>query len=161
MLCTSVRSNILLSFRGSFGHRIYRELHFSSLDRTFIFYCNSSPITKALFLKQRCFIHGCISYVRKGWETWGLSTWEGWEVTSMCAKIWSAEVRIGLGSLQQQDEGQWAKTATQKVPHKCAKELLHREGDGALEQAVESSSLQTFWDLPGWFPVQPAVRNLL
>lgn len=61
-----------------------------------------------------------------------------------------------LGSgLRGQDTGKRPATGwgAQEVPHQYVKELLHSEGDGALEQAakevVESLSLETFKTQPG------------
>jgi len=38
---------------------------------------------------------------------------------------------------QRQDKGQWAQTEAQEVPAKHKEELLHSEGDGALEHVVQ------------------------
>ena len=38
---------------------------------------------------------------------------------------------------QRQDKGQWAQTEAQEVPSEHEEELLHFEGDGALEQAAQ------------------------
>ena len=51
---------------------------------------------------------------------------------------------------QRQDKGQWAQIEAEEVPSEHEEELLHFEGDGALEQAaqggpsVESPSLEIF-----------------
>ena len=63
---------------------------------------------------------------------------------------------------QQQDKGQWAQTEAQEVPAEHEEELLHSEGDGALNrlprEAVESRSLE-MEDPPGQGPVQPALGD--
>jgi len=38
---------------------------------------------------------------------------------------------------QQQYKGQWAQTEAQEVPSEHEKELLHSQGDGALEQVAQ------------------------
>jgi len=43
---------------------------------------------------------------------------------------------------QRQDKGQWAQTEAEEVPSEHEEELLHPEGDRALEQ--ESPSLEIF-----------------
>ena len=53
-----------------------------------------------------------------------------------------------FSSAQQQDKGQWTQTEAQEDPSEHEEELLHSEGDGALEQVprevVESPSLEIF-----------------
>ena len=64
---------------------------------------------------------------------------------------------------QQKDKGQWARTEAQEVPPEQEEELLHSEGDGALEQAAQGSCGVSFsgdiQDLPGQGPMQPAVGD--
>jgi len=52
-----------------------------------------------------------------------------------------------------------------EVPHQHAKELLHGEGDGALEQAAQGGCRVSFsGDIQGpsgHLPGQPALGNLL
>jgi len=64
---------------------------------------------------------------------------------------------------RRQDKGQWEQTEADKVPSEHEEDLLHFEGDGALEQAAQrrhgfcfSGDIQ---DLPGQGPVQPAVGD--
>ena len=64
---------------------------------------------------------------------------------------------------QQQDKGQWAQTEAQEVPSEHEEELLHPEGDGALEQAAQGGCGFSFsgdtQDPPGQGPLQPAVGD--
>ena len=62
---------------------------------------------------------------------------------------------------QWQDKGQWAQTEAQEVPAEHKKELLHFEGDGALEQVSQRGCGFSFsgdiQNPPGRGPVQPAL----
>jgi len=64
---------------------------------------------------------------------------------------------------QQQDKGQWAQTEAQEVLSEHEEEIIHSEGDGALEQVAqggcEVSSSRDIQDLPGQGPVQPALGD--
>jgi len=64
---------------------------------------------------------------------------------------------------QQQDKGQRAQNEAEEVPSEDEEELLHSEGDGALEQAAQGGCGVSFSgdipDLPGRGPVQPALGD--
>ena len=47
-----------------------------------------------------------------------------------------------FSSAQRQDKGQWAQTEAEEVSSEHEKEVLHFEGDGALEEVVDSPSLE-------------------
>jgi len=64
---------------------------------------------------------------------------------------------------QQQDKGQRAQTEAQEVPSEYEEELLHSEGDGAVEQAAQAGCGVSYsgdiQNLSGQGPVQPAVGD--
>jgi len=64
---------------------------------------------------------------------------------------------------QRQDKGQWAQTEAQEVPCEHEEELLHSEGDEALEQSAQGGCEVSFsgdvQDPPGQGPVQPTVDD--
>ena len=68
-----------------------------------------------------------------------------------------------FSGVQWQDEGHRAQTEAQEVPAEHEEELLHSEGDGALEQAAQGgygvSFSEDIQDLPGRGPLQPAVGD--
>jgi len=64
---------------------------------------------------------------------------------------------------QQQDKGQQAQAEAYEVPPEHEEDLLHSEGDGALEQVAQGGCGVSFSgdirDPPGQGPVQPAVGD--
>jgi len=58
---------------------------------------------------------------------------------------------------QRQDKGQWAQNEAQEVPSEHEEELLHCEGDAALEQAAQGGCGVSFYggiqDPPGQVPL--------
>ena len=65
-----------------------------------------------------------------------------------------------FSSAQRQDKGQWTQT---EAPSEHEEELLHSEGDGALEQAVQGGCGVSFsgdiQDPTGQGPLQPTIGD--
>ena len=68
-----------------------------------------------------------------------------------------------LSGAQRQDKGQQAQTEAEEVPAEHREELLHSEGDRALEQAAQGGCGVSFSaaikNPPGQGPVQPALGD--
>ena len=66
-----------------------------------------------------------------------------------------------VSGAQRQDKGQRAQTEAQEVPSEHEEELLHFEGDRALEQVAQGGCRFSFsgdvQKTPGQGPVQPAL----
>ena len=76
--------------------------------------------------------------------------------------LWDWRQSLFSGA-QWQDKGQWAQTEAQEVPSEHDEELLHSEGDGALEQAAQGGCGVSFsgdiQDPPEQGPVHPALGD--
>lgn len=63
------------------------------------------------------------------------------------------------------EQGAMGKAAIQAVPYRREEELTYCENDRALKQAAQRSGVVSFHGdnqkLPGCFPAQPAVGNVL
>ena len=64
---------------------------------------------------------------------------------------------------QWQDKGQWAQTEAEEAPAEHEEELLHSEGDGALEKAAQGGCEVSFsgdiQDPAEQSPLQPAIGD--
>ena len=71
--------------------------------------------------------------------------------------------KLFFSGAQWQGKGQRAQIEAQEVPSEHEEELLHSEGDGALEQAAQGDCGVSFsgdiQNPPGCGPVQPAVGD--
>lgn len=154
MLCTSVRSNILLSFRGPAGHTgnsispVWTEPQFSTLTALLSpkFYFWSRDVLYS-------WMHLLCEEKLRDLGLFNLEKTERWPQSLQRSK---AQKSNGLGqalfsSVQQQDEGQWAKTGTQEVLYKQTKELLHWEGD-----STRTGCTERLWSHHLWRYLRPA-----
>ena len=110
--------------------------------------------------------------MRKGYADWVYSALRKEDsevilIILMIVNILSVGVKETWSSSFQQSvwTGHRPQTGAQEVLHQYAKELLHTEGDRALEQAAQGDCGFSFsgdiQDLPWHLPVQPAVWSLL
>jgi len=87
--------------------------------------------------------------------------WKRWQRDAVRCVHFPFRGQTLLSGAQRQDKGQRAQTEAQEVPAEQEEELLHSEGNRALEQVAQGgcgfSLSGDIQDPPGQGPVQPAL----
>jgi len=73
---------------------------------------------------------------------------------------WQLSSYALFGSAQQQDKGQWAQTGIQEVPYEHEKKILYFEVTKCWNN-LPREVVEIYKNLPGHFPAQPILGNLI